>query len=77
MSGYARVVSGQRLGKHVPAATDTNATIEELCFVCGPCRNIITDKVTVVSSTPCGGGVEYLHRDPASRKRRRKGKSRI
>jgi hypothetical protein len=26
-------------------------------------------------SSPCGGGVEYLHRDPASRKRRRKGKS--
>jgi hypothetical protein len=24
--------------------------------------------------TPCGGGVEYLHRDPASRRRRRKGK---
>jgi hypothetical protein len=24
---------------------------------------------------PCGGGVEYLHRDPASHKRRRKGKS--
>jgi hypothetical protein len=23
----------------------------------------------------CGGGVEYLHRDPASRRRRRKGKS--
>jgi hypothetical protein len=22
---------------------------------------------------PCGGGVEYLHRDPASRKRRRNG----
>jgi hypothetical protein len=26
---------------------------------------------------PCGGGVEYLHRSPASRRRRRKGKSRI
>jgi hypothetical protein len=26
---------------------------------------------------PCGGGVEYLHRDLASRRRRRKGKSRI
>jgi hypothetical protein len=26
---------------------------------------------------PCGGGVEYLHRNPASRRRRRKGKSRI
>jgi hypothetical protein len=25
----------------------------------------------------CGGGVEYLHRDPASRRRRWKGKSRI
>jgi hypothetical protein len=27
------------------------------------------------SLDPCGGGVEYLHRDPASRRRRRKGKS--
>jgi hypothetical protein len=26
---------------------------------------------------PCGGGVEYLHCDPASRRRRRKGKSQI
>jgi hypothetical protein len=26
---------------------------------------------------PCGGGVEYLHRNPASRRRRRKGKSQI
>jgi hypothetical protein len=26
---------------------------------------------------PCGGGVEYLHRDPASRSRRRKWKSQI
>jgi hypothetical protein len=26
---------------------------------------------------PCEGGVEYLNRDPASRRRRRKGKSRI
>jgi hypothetical protein len=26
---------------------------------------------------PCGGGVEYLHRSPASRRRRQKGKSQI
>jgi hypothetical protein len=26
-----------------------------------------------LESNPCGGGVEYLHRDPASRKRRRNG----
>jgi hypothetical protein len=29
------------------------------------------------SLKPCGGGFEYLHRDPASRRRRRKGKSQI
>jgi hypothetical protein len=40
-AGYTREVSGQRLGKHVPAATDTNATIEEPCFLCGPCRGVI------------------------------------
>jgi hypothetical protein len=28
-----------------------------------------------LTADPCGGGVEYLHRDPASRRRRRKGKS--
>jgi hypothetical protein len=27
----------------------------------------------VTHSLPCGGGVEYLHRSPASRRRRRKG----
>jgi hypothetical protein len=31
----------------------------------------------LIEANPCGGGVEYLHRDPASRRRRRKGKSRI
>jgi hypothetical protein len=32
----------QRLGKQVSAATDTNATIEELCFLCGPSRDVIS-----------------------------------
>jgi hypothetical protein len=31
----------------------------------------------IVTVTPSGGGVEYLHRDPASRRRRQKGKSQI
>jgi hypothetical protein len=26
-----------------------------------------------VTANPCGGGVEYLYRDPASRKKRRNG----
>jgi hypothetical protein len=42
VGGYSRAVSWQRLGKHVPAATDTNATIEQLCFLCGPCRDVIS-----------------------------------
>jgi hypothetical protein len=47
MGGYARVVSGKRLGKHVPAATDTRATDtratkEEMCFLCGQCRDVIS-----------------------------------
>jgi hypothetical protein len=29
------------------------------------------------SQHPCGGGVEYLHRNPTSRRRRRKGKSQM
>jgi hypothetical protein len=32
MGGYIRAVSGQLLGKHVLAAIDTKATIEELFF---------------------------------------------
>jgi hypothetical protein len=30
IGGYTRAVSGQRLGKHVPTATDTKATREKL-----------------------------------------------
>jgi hypothetical protein len=68
---------GERVDKHVPAATYINATIEELCFLCGPCRDIISKGQRIVSSNPCGGGVQYLHRDSASRRRRRKGKFQI
>jgi hypothetical protein len=38
-------VSKQRFGKHVSAATDTNTTIEERCFPCGPCRDVISRTV--------------------------------
>jgi hypothetical protein len=33
--------------------------------------------LTFEDKDPCGGGVEYLHRDPASRRRRRKGKPQL
>jgi hypothetical protein len=77
---YSATVSGQRLRKHVPAVTNTHAIIKLLLetgfSVCGPCRNVKTRTAGAMSSSPCGGGIEYLHRDPASR-RRWKGKSRI
>jgi hypothetical protein len=41
MGGYTSAVSGQRLSKHVPAATDMNATIE-LYFLLGPYRDVIS-----------------------------------
>jgi hypothetical protein len=39
---FIKPVSVKRLGEHVPAATDASAKIEELCFLCGPCRDIIS-----------------------------------
>jgi hypothetical protein len=43
----------------------------------GPCRGYIRETAWRNSRIPCGGGVEYLHCSPASRRRRQKGKSGI
>jgi hypothetical protein len=48
--GRDAVVSGQRLSKHVPAATDTNPTTEGRCFLCGPCRDVISKGQSSVDS---------------------------
>jgi hypothetical protein len=76
-----RAICRQRLGKHVPAATDTHATIQILLETVFSTRSVQRgykeNNWSKFSSHPCGGGVEYLHRDPASRRRRRKVKSRI
>jgi hypothetical protein len=42
MGGYTRAASGQRLGKYVPVATDTNTTIEEVRFLRSSCRDFIS-----------------------------------
>jgi hypothetical protein len=47
---------------------DKRTPTEELYLLCGPCRDLITG--TVLGNQL---GVEYLHRDPASRRRRQKG----
>jgi hypothetical protein len=54
--------SGQQHGKHVPAVTDTKATIEERCFLCSPCRDVITRTDGTMTSVElvefCTGGCE-------------------
>jgi hypothetical protein len=40
---------------------------------CLSIQHIIRQYITVQWRFPCGGGIEYLHRSPASSKRRRKG----
>jgi uncharacterized CHY-type Zn-finger protein len=45
----------QRLGKHIPAAMNAHATIDKRCFICGPCREVIT---MTVDSEFCTGGCE-------------------
>jgi hypothetical protein len=54
-----------------------NAAIMEETFSTRSMPRYYNRNQFAVEVTPCGGGVEYLHRDPASRRRRRKGKSRI
>jgi hypothetical protein len=69
-------VSRQRIGKHVLAATNTHATTELLQETVFATRSVQRgykkDKLG-----RCGCGVEYLYRDPASRRRRQNGKSQI
>jgi hypothetical protein len=40
---------------------------------CSPFWGCITRTIGTVWVSPCGGGFEYLHRSPVSRRRRRKG----
>jgi hypothetical protein len=49
------------------------------CFLWGTNRIFIVYCMEEIQSLkiPCGGGVEYLYRSPANRRRRRKGKSRV
>jgi hypothetical protein len=49
----------------------------ERCFPHGPCLEVIRKTTGATREIPYEGEVEYLHRSPASRRRRRKGKSRI
>jgi hypothetical protein len=47
MVGYIRPVSGQRLGKHVPATTVTHAAG---CCLRGPCKVVINKRTGAISS---------------------------
>jgi hypothetical protein len=47
------------------------------CSLLGTPRTYFRAEADQNQALPCGGGVEYLHRDPASRRRRRKRESQI
>jgi hypothetical protein len=66
------------LGKH-PFQTRLRcqATVRTRCVFCWSDGEFIRETGIPKKAYLCGGGVEYLHRDPASRRRRRKGKSQI
>jgi hypothetical protein len=51
--------------------------IEERCFRLVRAEILLQVAQNNSSGPPCGGRVEYLHHDPASRRRRRKGKSQV
>jgi hypothetical protein len=51
--------------------------MERLCLLRDPWRRVIKGQRRLFEVIPCGGGVGYVHRSPASRRRQRKGKSRI
>jgi hypothetical protein len=82
-NGVMQPVSRRRIGKHVPAAMNTHSTIELLLETAFSTRSVQSGYKEdnwgepVIEADPCGGGFEYLHRDPASRRRRRKGKSQM
>jgi hypothetical protein len=65
---------------HIPVATDrmtTNCSRWWPLFGSSEVINGEHLKTLSREMIPCGGGVEYLHRSPASRRRRRKERSRI
>jgi hypothetical protein len=59
MNGYIRPVFGQRLGKHVPAATVTPATVETGCYLRGPRRGVIKKRTGATSSVDSWQSVLY------------------
>jgi hypothetical protein len=74
-------VSRKRINKYVPVATNTHTTVEFLLktvfYTWSVQRGYEEDNWGDTVRPPFGGGVEYLHRDPGSRRRRQKGKSQI
>jgi hypothetical protein len=67
----------QRIVQSTAAEGREKINCWERCRIFGRLKCYVRDRSQAQKSSPCGGGVEYLHRDPASRRRRRKGKSRI
>jgi hypothetical protein len=66
-------VATQWCGNHISAAANQHATIEKAVFCVGAALRLYNEVLRQlrdrVQFSPCGSGVEYLHRDHASRTR--------
>jgi hypothetical protein len=80
-TNYTTAVAKLRLRKQAYFQENNCIAKKCKCFLCTPCREVIRIKNLFIHiespPPPCGGGVEYLHRSPASRRRRGKKKSGI
>jgi hypothetical protein len=75
-NGVMKPVSRKRIGKYVPAAKNTHAAwllLETLFSTRSVQRGYKVESWGDPIGSPCGCGVEYLHRSPASRRWWRKG----
>jgi hypothetical protein len=74
-------IAKQGLSKHVPTNAQQERTFIARQWTCSLCCGLTMDYITRnpgrLDRISFGGGVEYLHRSSASRRRRRKWKSRI
>jgi hypothetical protein len=71
-----RALANHGLGKQLLPGKAYN-TADSDRFSVGPTQGYIRKYIIGCHTSPCGGGVEYLHCDPASRRRWQNGKSQI
>jgi hypothetical protein len=76
MSTSYHVKRSNKLRDKVDVLTYMQKKKKKACSLSVDTRKYQVKRSRLAFCSPCGGGVEYLHRSPAGRRRRQKGKSR-